>query len=399
MVCSQQQILIVIEARTNVSIYRDPGKAVGNFYREHQRTFIILYKKPMYFAILGKNPDISKAELQLIQPTNISSPKKGVITFDTDQPELISTLGGLIKAWPVVREKDLPTILENIPIIGIKELANGKHLKNTIGIRRFKLVDFSHTDKEIKEKGKELINIGNGDYGVVEWYQNIALYETIDFDKPARSMHMWMMPAKLTHIMINIWLNNSWLVTHNSSLTIYDPFVWSGTTWFLANALWYDFIGSDINISYAQKNIERWKQNKLYQANHDLMIFKQDINQPWPHGQPEEMFGWKVPQLIVTEWRLWPIVTRDMSSKQIETIQQEVSGFYEWFIIQIHNLFFSKKEKPVIVFTIPVYPGKNYIESNLTSLTKDLKQRSLTSISEVYQRPNQNIGRKILIIR
>ena len=158
----------------------------------------------MYFAILGKNPDISRAELELVQPTNISSPKKGVLVFDTTQAEKLSTLGGIIKAGLVIKEKELPEILKEVKIIGIKEVANGKHLKETIGIRRFKTVDFFHTDREIKEKGKELINLGNGDYGVVERYQNIALYETIDFDKPARSMQMGMMPAKLTHIMINI---------------------------------------------------------------------------------------------------------------------------------------------------------------------------------------------------
>ncbi|MEI8008619.1 MAG: hypothetical protein WCI00_04345 [bacterium] len=41
-------------------------------------------------------------------------------------------------------------------------------------------------------------------YGIVEQYQNIELYEAIDFGKPGRSMEMGMMPAKLAHIMINI---------------------------------------------------------------------------------------------------------------------------------------------------------------------------------------------------
>jgi hypothetical protein len=127
-----------------------------------------------------------------------------MITFETEYPERFSTLGGIIKAGRVVQEKDLPTELQDCKIIGIKEEANGKHLKKTIGIRRFKIVDLFHTDKEIKEKGKELINLGNGLYGIVEQYQNIKLYEVIDFDKPSRSMQMGMMPAKLTHIMINI---------------------------------------------------------------------------------------------------------------------------------------------------------------------------------------------------
>jgi len=66
------------------------------------------------------------------------------------------------------------------------------------------LVDTFHTDKEIKNTGKEIINLENGCYGIVEQYQNIELYEVVDFEKPKRSMQMGMMPAKLTQILINI---------------------------------------------------------------------------------------------------------------------------------------------------------------------------------------------------
>jgi hypothetical protein len=52
----------------------------------------------------------------------------------------------------------------------------------------------------------------------------------------------------------------------------------------------------------------------------------------------------------------------------------------------------------VIVFTIPIYPGKNYIEAELTKLVQDLK-RKISSIPEIYKRENQNIGRKIMIVK
>ncbi|MEI7558776.1 MAG: hypothetical protein WCJ45_08595 [bacterium] len=74
--------------------------------------------------------------------------------------------------------------MENAKIVGIQNEANGKHLKRTIGIKRYKLVDIIHTDKEIKSKGKEIINLENGIYGLVERYQDIELYEAIDFGKP-----------------------------------------------------------------------------------------------------------------------------------------------------------------------------------------------------------------------
>ncbi len=352
----------------------------------------------MYFAILGKNPEISKVELQLIQPKNISSPKKGILVFDTDFAEKISTLGGIIKAGSVVKEKDLPEVLKDVKIIWIKEIANGKHLKQTMGIKRFKTVDFFHTDKEIKEKWLELINLGNGDYGVVEQYQNIPLYETIDFEKPARSMQMGMMPAKLTHMMINIWLHQ--LAQSATDIVIYDPFAWSGTTGFLANALGFDFIGSDINISYIEQNAKRRGKTPFSNANNFFHIFQHDIFQERKPSQPEEVFDGVLPQLIVTEGRLGPIINATTKGKDISKAQMEVVQFYEAFIDQIHTLFYYHKEKPVIVFTIPVYKGTNLVEDMLTQLIgKRSKMRQIQSIPEIYQRENQNIGRKIIIIK
>ena len=52
-------------------------------------------------------------------------------------------------------------------------------------------------------KGIELVRIG-GKWAQVLGYQNIRLYEVIDFEKPGRSMQMGMMPAKLTHTLLNI---------------------------------------------------------------------------------------------------------------------------------------------------------------------------------------------------
>lgn len=64
-------------------------------------------------------------------------------------------------------------------------------------------MDLLHTDLDVKNKGIELIRIGNQRAQVLG-YQNIKLYEVIDFEKPGRSMQMGMMPAKLTHSLLNI---------------------------------------------------------------------------------------------------------------------------------------------------------------------------------------------------
>ena len=348
----------------------------------------------MYFAILGKNPEISKAELQLLQPTNITYPKKGVISFETEYPELLATLWGTIKSGKVVREKDLPTILQDVSIIGIKEIANGKHLKTTMGIRRFKTVDFFHTDKEIKEKGRELINLWRGDYGIVDHYQNIGLYETIDFEKPGRSMHMGMMPAKLTHIMINIWLSNIKYSTVNiQNLKVYDPFVGSGTTCFLANALGYDSIGSDKEMKYVTQNSSRRATTSYAHPDHTMQLFPHDITQALPQTILQE----KQPLLIISEGRLWPIVNERTSPQEITRYQREVEAIYSAFLERLQQI--HKAKIPVVaVITIPHYQTSNPLESYLAHIAQS-RWLMLNSVSEVYKREGQKVGRKILIIQ
>ena len=355
----------------------------------------------MYFAVLGKNIDISLAELNLIQPGNMSYPKKGIVIFDTEYPELLPQLWWIIKAGKVVKEKELQTLLADVKIIGIQSETNGKHLKRTAGIKRYKLVDIFHTDKEIKNKGREIINLENGLYGIVEQYQDIELYETIDFSKPGRSMQMGMMPAKLAHIMINIWLTH---VMYDSQLdiehlTIYDPFVGSWTTGMLANRLGYDFIWSDIKTSYAEQNAKRRMTTEFATKDKEFDIFTHDIkNQlktPLTKGEESVDADGKIGKsiLIVTEGRLWPIVKKTTSDQDIQKFQERVADLYKSFLDRIKELW------AIAVFTIPRYLGQdNGIEQILNRYAKQLGLK-IQWVPELYKREGQQVARKIMIIK
>ena len=357
----------------------------------------------MYFAILGKNPEISMIELQLVQAKEISYPKKGIVIFDTKYSELLPQLWGIIKIGTVVKEKDLQELLKEVKIIGIQNEANGKHLKRTVGIRRYKLVDIFHTDREIKAKGKEVVNLENGLYGIVEQYQNIELYETVDFGKPGRSMDMGMMPAKLAHMMINIWLSN---VIHNSdldieNLVIYDPFVGSWTTWMLANHLGYDFIGSDIKIDYAQQNAIWRKTTKFHTPDKQFDIFCHDITKSLKgnsffteKGDIGTIEKLKKDFLIVTEWRLWPIVTKGTSPHYIQKFQDQVLELYKSFLDRIQELWWN-----ITVCTIPYYTGQdNVLEKKISEYGSKIGLH-IQTIPEIYSREWQQVGRKIMIIK
>jgi len=344
----------------------------------------------MYFAILWKNPEISMVELQLVQAKEISYPKKGIVIFDTKYPQLLGQLWGCIKIGTVVKEKDLQELLAEVKIIGIQNEANGKHLKRTVGIRRYKLVDIFHTDKEIKNKGKEIINLENGLYGIVEWYQNIELYEAVDFGKPGRSMGMGMMPAKLAHILINIWLKEvieNWKL-EIENLCIYDPFVWSWTTWLLANYLGYDFVWSDIKTNYAEQNATRWKSTKFYEAKNTFDVFTHNITKKLENELVKKDL------LIVTEGWLGPIVTKSTSSQDIQKFQEQVLQLYKSFLERIQELWWT-----TAVFTIPYYAGQNNsLEQNISDYWTKIGLH-IQGIPEIYGREWQQIGRKIMIVK
>lgn len=344
----------------------------------------------MFFAVIWKNKTISLAELQIIKPTNIFEINDILIWFDTDNPILLNSLGWIIKRWEIIEDEDLDNefkiaIWNWKNLLGINDKDLCFKLKKKYWIKRFKITETLKTDKEIKNKWIELIKLEDK-YWIVRWYQNIWLYEKLDFEKPSRSMQMWMMPAKFTHIMANIWLSKCPI---KSNLTIYDPFAWSGTTWFIANKLWYNFIWSDINISHLEKNKERWSKQK--ESNNKIFeIFQHDITKEIP----KDIFNWDL--LIVSEWWLWPIVKETSTSQEIAKYQNEVRKIYKWFITNISKI--KKQHHIKAVFTIPYYINQNnFLEQEIKSRSNTF-DRKVSSIWEIYSRERQKVGRKIMIL-
>lgn len=350
----------------------------------------------MYFAILWKNKEISRTELEYIQPTNIKEINNITITFDTEYEHLLASLWGVIKRGKIVAQHELEPFCKDKKICGVATKELGLFCKQELGIRRFKLVEPIHTDKEIKEKGIEFIKIGR-DYGVVLGYQPIQLYEVIDFKKPARDMRKGMMPAKLTHIMLNIWVAKMLQDASEKlwDIVVYDPFVWSGTTGFLANTYGYDFLGSDKDINDIKKNTPRWLNSKYANKDKIFTVFQQDITQ----AIDDQDFKKDITQglLVVSEWRLGPMVTKKTSEKEVETFQRKVLFLYKEFL---HRMSERKKETSdfMSVITIPRYIGhQNIIEEELRDEAGKI-DLTIRTVSELYQREDQLVARKILII-
>jgi len=345
------------------------------------------------FAIIGKHPEISLQELKSIWISKITKLERSVILFNTKETKKLQKMGGVIKRWKEISKKNLPEIFTDKRVVWVNEEWLGKEFKKSFNLRKYKTLALFKSDREIKKKGVEILKIKNRLF-LVEWYQNIPLYESIDFKKPSRDMQMWMMPAKLTNMLINIGLYK----TQNAkNILIYDPFAWSGTTGFLANYFWYDFLASDIDISHLKKNLPRRQTTKY--ANKDKLIhsFTHDVTKDFPkeYFTSSKKFN-KI--LIITEWRLWPIVTKETDRYTLEENQKEIFKIYSNFLINISRTVKPNTDLPTMAFTIPYYiKQKNTLSQDIQKITSKI-WRKFDSIKEIYERPGQNVWRKIITL-
>lgn len=374
----------------------------------------------MYFAIIGNHPEITLKELHQVHPKNLKQISDHLITFDTNEADKLTNIASLIKRWEVLPFEEIENILtarhcegnevsrgnllnKKPKILWIADKVMGINFKKKYGMKRFKQVDILHTDLDVKKKGIELVKIppakgdtpkGRGavvEYGVVLGYQNIKLYEVIDFEKPGRSMQLGMMPAKLTHSLINIALS----FTKNQEKTlIFDPFCWTGTTGFLANYFGYNFIGSDIKLNLALKN-QSWREESRYYQDKLFKFYEQDISKPLDPNNFADLLSHET--VIVTEGRLGPVIKQTTTAEEVIEYQRRVKNLYLQFIQTITNFFGEKR--PPMVFTIPIYIGhENSIEEHITTLTEKLG-RKIESIEEPYKREQHKVARKIIILR
>ena len=61
----------------------------------------------MYFAVIGNFPEITLAELKLIDARGIKKVWKHLIVFDTSKEDRISDLASLVKWWKIISVSEL----------------------------------------------------------------------------------------------------------------------------------------------------------------------------------------------------------------------------------------------------------------------------------------------------
>ncbi len=387
-----------------------------------------------YFAVVGRN-GYWKYELEMIGAKNVKITKKNIVIFELEVDETGSLpsqgwqllqCSQIIKWGQTMNKSDLFLDLEWTKIIGIDQKKYGTDIKKWVEtVKRFKEIELLHSDLEIKKNGKEVICIdGHKDiWWVVRWYQDISLFEKVDFEKPLSGMKIGMMPSKLALFLVNLGVSKNGECNDDTSLTIRDPFAGFGTTGFVANHYWYDFIGSDLKITSLKgnwkwwnesfkKDIENTQKNReqkvdcFVSRNDELddaqlkktskkaffTVFKHDVLNPF-----KQNFLTNV-DVIATEWRLGPILKNNrLALPFLQECQEKVWKVQEWFFDNLLS-FFGKDKFPVISMTIPYYFQNK--TSNVDKIRKRCQKSflNLEILEDIYHRKGQLVGRQIIVI-
>jgi len=156
------------------------------------------------------------------------------------------------------------------------------------------------------------------------WIQDINAYSKRDYAK-SRDMQIWMLPPKLSQIMINL---------ANWKDVIYDPFVWLWTILIEAELMWFTVLyGSDLNpamVEKASKNT-KWIIEKLNAKFINEATFFDKIK------------DW----IIVSEWYLWEVMTQKNISR--DRIMEQSKG-----LGKLYTHFFENLKKWGFTWTIVI---------------------------------------------
>jgi hypothetical protein len=113
----------------------------------------------MYFAVIGNFPEISLAELKLIDAKDIKKVWKYLIVFDTKKEDQIPFLASLVKWWKIISISEIQQFVWDKRILWMEDKNQAIKFKKQLNLKRYKEVWLLHTDMDVKKKWIELIKI------------------------------------------------------------------------------------------------------------------------------------------------------------------------------------------------------------------------------------------------
>ena len=416
----------------------------------------------MYIAVLGRQPEISLAEIraQFGNGRRISGKiaefeavynekTAGNNLFDTLGRPKIDMFGGILKIAKKLEQKPLD-FLSELPegkiVLGVSDYSKHPSARRAQGeaLKLKKILKKRGRNvRVLPNKGPEISSatachekLGRSRMKVElilverEWYistgsQDIEGYARRDQARPARDAKVGMLPPKLAQILINL------CGPLDVGSTVLDPFCGTGVVLQEARLMGYHGYGTDISeriVGFAERNMEwlddfhlpvRWCEPAgLYDARRGG--YKLEVGDATAHS-------WQQPiDAVATEIYLGPPMSQAPVEIKLKTVQQECGTILKGFL---KNISAQINSGTPVVLAIPAWrrPDGSYArlkidptefgfraisfsahDKVLTDTEKPLDERAkmgyndfnkLGSSGLLYARPDQIVAREIIVLR
>ncbi len=370
-----------------------------------------------YIAILGRQPELGMIELESLVGS------EGVRPFGA-QAALLETeldvddLGGTVKIAKILYRgeptplRSLPVDLAKMPVsetkmpfalsaYGVRDsskmlLAAGLEIKKQLKHRGpLRLVTPSRglavSAAELRHNrvlgdGFELLVVASGDEMIVArtvGVQDIDWYSKRDYDRPARSAKVGMLPPKLAQILINTV----------PAGPVTDPFCGTGVVLQEALLLERPATGSDLS----EEMVEATRKN--------LTWLERQVATPLPPWQVQlaDARQLKLPtgSSVVSEGYLGPNLRHVPSAKDMRMVKQELLGLYTETLKNWASQLTSGSSVSLCVPAWRMSSGWEYLGlvDELPRLGYTLKGFKHAPSPVLYARADQVVGRQLLLLR
>ena len=394
-----------------------------------------------YLAVLGRQPEISIAELEALfsDVKQITNQLASFTQTDSTKIADINKLGGTLKLAIELDQKPLD-YLRNLPdgkiTLGLSDYSKGATAKTArneaiklkkILVRQDRSVRVVENREAVLSTATSLHNglSGNNNRKVEfiktdqGWYriigvQDIDAYSKRDQARPARDAKVGMLPPKLAQILINL------CGPLKSDSTILDPFCGTGVVLQEALLMDYHAYGTDINermVEYTKKNLD-WlfaNSKRLFsgyfggccrelgpEPREDGREGPDPENMPFELAQGDAVnFQWIQPiDAIACETYLGKPFTKTPTEIELKTQKQECKTIILEFL---KNLSSQIKKNTPIVIAIPAWlrPTGEYSRLEILDEIEKLGYNVNNKTREglLYSREGQIVARDILILR
>ena len=359
----------------------------------------------MYLAVLGREPDLSIAELQSLF-REVGKLTSQIAVFNSSKTPAIDRLGGVLKLAEKLNSKPLDYLLgipEGKITFGLSDYSKMAD-KKSVNLEAMKL-------KKILTRQGRSVRVIMGDSAVLstatslhnglsgknphkvelikidkDWYkvigvQDIDAYTRRDQGRPARDAKVGMLPPKLAQILINL------CGPLKAGATVLDPFCGTGVVLQEALLMGYNVYGTDISermTDFSKRNLDYFgfKNYKLEIGNATDFKWNDTIDAVACEG-----YLGKPMSKIPTEIEL---------KEQKQICSEIMLGFLKNLASQI------KKDTPVVV-AMPAWLRSDGSYSRLEILDEiknlgyNVENKSREGL--FYHREGQIVARDIIILR